>query len=237
MSRLKVMGFTMNRCIQCGVHIIDDTEVCPLCRCVVEEDGQTEYAAKAVSGYPDIRLLGKRMELVCRIWLFLSIAVGILCFIMNIAGDYKYWWSLAVIGGLAYSQLILFYIIENDRAGYRNKTVMAAAGGVAYGLLVDYLFGFQKWSLNYAVPGVILLLNVMILIVMFVNLRNWQSYLMFQIFMIACSGICILLCVGKVITNPIMSFIAMGVSCMVFLGTVIIGGRRASNELKRRFHV
>ena len=72
---------------------------------------------------------------------------------------------------------------------------------------------------------------------MFVNIRNWQSYLSLQIFMIVCSGAGILLYLADVVTKPVMSYVVFGFSCMLFLATLIIGGRRASNELKRRFHV
>ncbi len=68
-------------------------------------------------------------------------------------------------------------------------------------------------------------------------MRNWQSYLLFQIFMILCSGVCVILSLTGVIRRPIMSYAAFGLSCAMFLAAFIIGGRRARNELKRRFHV
>ena len=40
-----------------------------------------------------------------------------------------------------------------------------------------------------------------------------------------------------VITSPIMTQIAVGLSFFLFIGTVIIGDRKARQELKRRFHL
>lgn len=47
----------------------------------------------------------------------------------------------------------------------------------------------------------------------------------------------LILCQLEVITRPLISWIAFGVSAFLFLGSYIIGDRRAKIELKRRFHV
>lgn len=227
------MGCTMNRCVKCGVHILDKTEVCPLCHCVVEDEG----AEPAKEYYPDIRLKGKKIELVVRIVLFLSIVVGALSIIINVTHQNGMWWCVIVIGGLAYLQLIMLFLIENQHAGYLSKIIIGTACGIAYIVLIDYLFGFTRWSLNYAVPAALLAIDIMTVVLMVVNIRSWQSYLSLQLFMIVCSGIGILLFLAGVVTKPVMSYVVFGISCMLFLATLIIGGRRASNELKRRFHV
>lgn len=223
----------MNRCIKCGVKIMDKTEVCPLCRCVVEVE-ETEASKEY---YPDIRVKGKKIELIVRIVLFFSIVAGALSVIINVTHPDGTWWSVIVIGGLAYLQLIMLFVIENQHAGYLSKVIIGTACGIAYIVLIDYLHGFTRWSLNYAVPGAMMAIDIMTIVLMFVNIRNWQSYLSLQIFMIVCSGAGILLYLADVVTKPVMSYVVFGFSCMLFLATLIIGGRRASNELKRRFHV
>lgn len=223
----------MNKCLKCGVNILDQTDVCPLCHCVVEMEGQE--AAK--ERYPDIRLNGKKVELVSRIVLFLSIVIGVLAVIINYTQQPSVWWSFIVVGGLIYVQLIMFFFIENEHAGYRSKVFIGAAYEIAYVVLIDYIFGFTHWSLEFAVPSTLLVIDLMIAVVMFVNIRNWQSYLLFQILMILCSGFCAVLSLIGMIEKPLMSYLAFGISCTLFLATFIIGGKRASNELKRRFHV
>ncbi len=223
----------MNKCLHCGVNIQDQTDVCPLCQCIVEAG--TEEAV--MERYPDIRLKARKLELAGRIALFLAIVLGALAIIINFTHQNGVWWSAVVVGGLADMMLILFFIVENEHAGYRSKTLLGVGCTAAYMVLIDYVFGFTHWSLDYAVPAALLVIDAMIVIVMFVNMRNWQSYLLFQIFMILCSGICVLLSLTGTIRHPFMSYTAFGLSCIMFLATFIIGGRRARNELKRRFHV
>lgn len=223
----------MSKCLKCGVQILDSTEVCPLCRCVVEADGEDEAGER----YPDIRLKGRKLELIARIVLFVSIVIGALCIILNYKYQTGVWWSAVVVGGLADLQLIMFFFVENEHAGYRSKMVIGVACCIAYAVLIDYVFGFEHWSVDYVVPAAFLAMDIMIIILMFVNIRNWQSYLLFQILMIICSGVCAVLSLIGVIRHPAMSYTAFGLSCMLFLASFIIGGKRASNELKRRFHV
>ncbi len=223
----------MNKCLHCGVKIMDQTDVCPLCKCVVE--AQDEEAAP--ERYPDIRLKGRKLELIGRIVLFVDLVLGALAVLINYLQKGGIWWSGIVVGGLGYTLLILFFFIENEHAGYRSKALIGVACGAAYMVLIDYVFGFTHWSLNYAIPLSFIVVDAMIVAVMFVNIRNWQSYLLFQIFMILCSGICVLLSLFGVIEKPLMSYVAFGLSIVMFLAAFIIGGRRARNELKRRFHV
>ena len=42
---------------------------------------------------------------------------------------------------------------------------------------------------------------------------------------------------NDIITHPLAIIIALDFSVLLFLGTIIIGGRRARMELKRRFHI
>ncbi len=233
MWRLRVMGCIMSRCMMCGVKILDNTEVCPLCRCVAETDNEKQLDGR----YPDIRLKEKKLELIGRIVLFLSIVAGTLSVVVNVTHPVDIWWSVIVAGGLAYLQLIVFFLIENQHTGYLAKIVIGTACGIAYVILTDYVCGFARWSLNYVVPSAFLAIDVLVIVLMFVNMRNWQSYLLLQILMILCSGVCVVLSYAHVMTRPVMSYMAFGFSCMMFLAALIIGGSRAINELKRRFHV
>ena len=55
--------------------------------------------------------------------------------------------------------------------------------------------------------------------------------------MIILSLIPVVLYFMNVENNPYMAFLPVAVSFLLFLGTMIIGDRRARIELKRRFHL
>ena len=104
-------------------------------------------------------------------------------------------------------------------------------------MAIDFSVGYNGWSVNYAFPAGILLIDAGTLVLMAVNNKNWQSYIMLQIFMVLCSIMAIILNFVHIVTNPIVSIVALNVSVILLLGTIIIGGRRSRVELKRRFHI
>jgi hypothetical protein len=212
------------------VEIKDETHFCPLCHCVLEQ-GENDKDT-----YPDVRFKTKRLMLVARIYLFVAIIVSALLILVNHTFYHGVWWCAIVIAGLAYVYLTLHFAILND-AGYRMKIVVLTIFAILTVILIDVVMGYRGWSVNYVIPGTVLLIDLGILILMIVNARNWQSYLLFQIGVILFSLIPLFLWKIKLLTDPLLSQIAFGASVFLFLGTVIIGDRRARIELKRRFHV
>ena len=55
--------------------------------------------------------------------------------------------------------------------------------------------------------------------------------------MILCSVVPLVLYAVGIVTAPILALLAFAFSTALFLGTLIIGDRRARTELRRRFHV
>jgi hypothetical protein len=196
----------------------------------LEQTGETENM------YPDIKIKSKRILFLSRIYLFLAVVTEII--LVNVCILTKVQSIVFIIAGLImlYGYIVLRYAIIGT-SGYRAKTLVLTMLAVLMLITIDFLHGYNGWSVNYVFPAGIILVDVGILVVMAVNYKNWQSYMMQQIFMIICSIVALILCKVEVITSPIVSIIAMNVSLIIFLGTLILGGRRARVELKRRFHI
>ena len=220
----------MSRCKQCNVEILDETERCPLCHSVLEKTVEVENM------YPNVRTMTRRLALLSRIYLFVAILVEALLIYLNVLSDSEMFWS--AIPGLAmlYGYLVLRYAILG-KSGYKGKTIVLTLIAILMVVAIDFVVGYRGWSVNYALPSAILLVDAGILILMCINRRNWQSYMMWQIFMILCSVVPLVLYAVGIVTAPILAVLAFAFSAALFLGTLIIGDRRARTELRRRFHV
>lgn len=221
----------MSKCRNCKIEILDNTSVCPLCRCVLEQDG-----TEPMERYPNVGMREKRFALIVRIYTFLAVAVEALLIFINYNNREGIWWSAITAGVFLYIYLVMKIGIQND-SGYRSKMILLTVITVGLVHLIDRIVGYQGWSLNYVLPAGVIMLNVAILLLMIVNWRNWPSYLLFQLFCIICSLLPIFLWKKGFITKPFLSEIALVISIFLFLGTFIIGGGKARAELKRRFHV
>ena len=220
----------MSRCKQCNVEILDETERCPLCHSVLEKTVEVENM------YPNVRTMTRRLALLSRIYLFVAILVEALLIYLNVLSDSEMFWSS--IPGLAmlYGYLVLRYAILG-KSGYKGKIIVLTLIAILMVVAIDFVVGYRGWSVNYALPSAILLVHAGILILMCINRRNWQSYMMWQIFMILCSVVPLVLYAVGIVTAPLLALLAFAFSAALFLGTLIIGDRRARTEMRRIFHV
>lgn len=220
----------MSKCRQCNIEILDETERCPLCHSVLEQTVEVENM------YPNVRLMTRKLMLISRIYLFCAIIAEVILLYINKVTESKTWWSLIVGLIFIYVYMLLRYAILG-KSGYRSKVVVLTTIAILIAVASDFLSGYRGWSVNYALPSGILLVDAGILILMFCNRRNWQSYIMWQIFMILCSIIPLVFSLVGIATSPLLGLITFAASVFLFLGTVIIGDRKARTELKRRFHI
>lgn len=220
----------MAKCHNCKVEVLDETEFCPLCRSVLEQTEPLEDM------YPDVRVRLRKLRLASRIYLFCAILAEAFLFGVNCVTESDLWWSAITGLGLLYVYLVLRYAILGS-SGYQVKVCLLAVLSVSAAVGIDFISGFQGWSVDYVLPGGILLVDAVIVGCMFFNRRNWQSYMMWQILMILCGTVPALLYWKEYEHNPYLAFLPLIVSCALFLGTLIIGDRRARTELARRFHV
>lgn len=220
----------MSRCRQCNIEILDETERCPLCNSVLEQTVEVENM------YPNVRTMARKLMLISRIYLFCAIFVEALLVYINAVTESEIWWS--AIAGLTflYGYMLLRYAILG-KSGYKSKIIVLAVIAVLMTVAIDFVVGYRGWSVNYVLPSGILFIDAGILFLMCYNRRNWQSYMMWQIFMILCSLIPLIFLMVGIITEPMPGLTAFAASVFLFLGTLIIGDRKARTELKRRFHI
>lgn len=220
----------MSICKKCNLEILDETERCPLCNSVLEQTVEVEDM------YPNVRVMARKLMLISRIYLFCAIITEVLLVYINVVTDSEIWWSAISGLSLLYVYMLIRFAILGQ-SGYQSKVTLLSLIAVLMLVAVDFLYGYNGWSINYALPVVILLVDMSILILMILNRRNWQSYMMWQLFMILCSVVSLVFSLIGIATRPFMGELAFAVSVLFFVGTVIIGDRRARTELKRRFHV
>ena len=220
----------MSKCRQCNIEVLDETERCPLCNTVLDETEEMENM------YPDIRVKTRKLVFFSRVYLFLAVVIEII--LINICMLTEVQSLVYIISGLVllFGYIVIKYAILGT-SGYIAKTVVLTVIAVIMLVAIDFFVGYDGWSVNYVLPSGILLIDVGILALMVINRKNWQSYLMLQIFMVICSGVAVVMNAFQIITEPIVSIIALSVSVILLLGTVIVGGRRSRVELKRRFHI
>lgn len=220
----------MSKCRQCNVEILDETDRCPLCDSVLEHTEEMENM------YPNAKVQTRKWVLMSKVYLFAAIVLEVILFGINYVDEYQIGWSLVVGLGLLYGYIVIQLAILGQ-AGHKLKIILLSAIGIVMMILADFAIGYHGWSVNYALPSCVIILDIGIAILMLVNRRNWQSYIMWQLLMLLVSGGMVLLYIFGIISNPYILGVAVLATVFLLLGTVIFGDRRARVELYRRFHI
>lgn len=220
----------MGKCCNCNIEVLDETKCCPLCQSVLVPTEELENM------YPDARLMMRRLLFVSRVYLFGALLLQAVLFGVNLVTQSQIWWSAITGLALLCGYMILRYAILG-KAGHKSKIFILALIAVLVAIVIDFVIGYRGWAVDYVLPSGIILVDIIILGCMIYNRRNWQSYIMWQLLMILCSLFPAGLYVTGLERNEHLAFLPLCASSALFLGTMIIGDRRAWTELKRRFHI
>ena len=138
--------------------------------------------------YPNVWVRSRLMMRISKIYLFCAILLEALLVYINVVTESEIWWCSITGLSLLYGYVVIRFAILG-KSGYRMKTILLTLIAILMVIAIDFVVGYRGWSVNYALPAGILLIDAGILLLMIINRRNWQSYLMWQILMILCSVI------------------------------------------------
>lgn len=222
----------MKKCNQCGIFIKNDRMVCPLCQHGLETIEKEEY----VPAYPSVSFDVHKYHIIIRIFLFISIVLEAALLIINYLTFTGIWWALICGGAIAYFWLTMKFSIQNN-TNHATKILVQTIAAMGLTVFIDWTVGYQGWSVNYALPAIVMIAYVAILILMAVNFMNWPSYLLFQIELVILSLLLFVFNLLGFVTNPVLTYIAAASTSIILIGTIIFGDKKAKNEFKRRFHI
>ena len=215
----------------CNVEILDNTDQCPLCHHVLEWDG-----IEREDTYPDARIVIQRFRFVENIVLFLSIVVFGVFVGISFWEHCEFGWTLLIGLALIYVNGLLRITILG-KSSYLFKIMFSVLLAMLLLIQADIITGYQGWGVNVVYPVAIILLDIGILILMLINRKSWQSYIIVQISTLLLSGLGLIFLWLKIITFPYVIAAAGAFSLIIFVGTMIMGDYIARTELKRRFHI
>ena len=206
-----------------------------------EEERQTEAGEEKTDrplcgGYPELAHRRGGIGLARQIYIFSAAVVFFLLLFINRRVEAGLHWELIAGAGMLYAYMT-WEVSFLRHGGYLRKALIQVFAGILFVIGLDLLLGFPGWSLDFVLPGALVLFDIAIVILMIVNSRNWQSYLPMQILLLACSLVPLALFRVHLVHVRLIALLGFLAVLAIFLGTLIIGGKRSRQELKRRFYI
>lgn len=219
-------------CKTCNLVIADKTDVCLFCgRVLSREDG-----SKTVNMYPAIyqkTRLAKRLVWVAA---FVLIFGQVLLMLLNYYLDRHARWSLITGVSILYALITLRCTVLRKQ-NYIRKLFVQIFFAILLLFALDGITGFRGWSVSYGMPCSIMALDGILLLGMLIDRTNWMSYLSIQVFALVLAVINLVLYLCGVAGSPLLTWIALLLTVLLFGGTMLVGTRKAKSELRRRFYI
>ena len=148
--------------------------------------------------YPQ-KLSSKKGDEVLRILLLTSVLLAlILVFINKLTTPQIHWAALANCG-IIYTWITVIYAIKKSTniAGYVLLQTIITGISVLY---IDYSLGFIGWSINIAIPIILMIANVTMFVLTIITHKNYIKYAIYQLLIVLISLISMLIIWDKVIS-------------------------------------
>ncbi|MFC3418529.1 DUF6320 domain-containing protein [Salinicoccus hispanicus] len=219
----------MNHCEQCSVKSKHNT--CPLC----SRRLSSTYIAVENRPYPkyDRQSLGKRKA--SKIAVFAGLAIILACIFVNLIVMPHFLWVFYVIGFVAYAVISLNHtVLSKSHLG--SKIVGQVASLTLLLLLIDSQSGFLNWSINYAVPFLIVAGLVMVTLSLLTKRLKWKGYVS-SILMITLSFLPAALYFSGYATVIWPSAVASLYAFMLVVFFGVFAHHAVWSQLSRRLHI
>lgn len=185
--------------------------------------------------YPQ-KLSSKKGDLIVKILILVSIVIAIILTVINKLTVPQVHWAALANAGIIYAWVTVIYSINKNR----NIAAHVMIQSIAISLLtvyIDYRIGFNGWSLELAIPIIIIIANVTMLILTIVSHRKYVRYAIYQLIIFLFSCLPIYFMYEHIIFNFVLSYVAIGVSVLNFIFTIILCAKDVKDAVIRKFHI
>ncbi len=185
--------------------------------------------------YPQ-KLNSKKSNLIVKIGASISILVAILLIVINKLTSPHIPWAALANGGIVYLWIVLYYSIHKNIniAGHVLLHTVAISILTVY---IDYELGFRGWSIDLAMPILIIISNITMLILTMVSYKKFIKYAIYQLMIVLFSMLPVLLITENMVQNKTLSMIASGISIFNLIISLILCTRDVKEAVIRKFHM
>ena len=185
--------------------------------------------------YPQ-KLNSKKSNIIVTILLGSSFLIAILLIIINKLTTPEIHWAALANAGIIYIWITVRYAI-NKRTNIAGHVMIQAIAISLLTTYIDYNLGFKRWSLEISIPIIIMIANITMFVLTIVSHRKYVRYAIYQLIICIFSFIPIYFMQKNMINNYILSYVAMGISVVNVILTIILSAKDVKEAIIRKFHM
>lgn len=185
--------------------------------------------------YPQ-KLSSRKSEKILKLLLIISIIIAITLITINKLTSPRIPWSALANCGIIYIWITVMYSIKKGTniAGHVLIQIILISSVILY---IDEKIGFKGWSINIAIPIILIVANIIMLILTIVNHKKYIKYAIYQLIIVLISLMSIILIMKKMIELELLSKIAIIISILNLLLSLILCYKDVKEAIIRKFHM
>lgn len=185
--------------------------------------------------YPE-KIKAKKSDKIIKILMLVSVAIAILLLVINKLTTPSIPWAALSNAGILYSWVVVIYSIKKNIniAGHVLLQLIALSALTIY---MDYLLGEKGWSINIAIPIMIMIANLTMLILTIVSYKKYMKYAIYQLVIVLFSMLPVILVTEHIVQDKILSIIATSISVLNFIICLVLSAKDIKETIVRKFHV
>lgn len=184
--------------------------------------------------YPE-KIKAKKSDRMIKLLMSVSVGVALLLWFINKLTTPSVPWAALANAGILYSWVVVLYAIKKNVniAGHVFLQLIALSSLTMY---IDYVLGMSGWSINLAIPIMIMIANLTMLVLTMVSYKKYIKYAMYQLGIVVFSMIPVWLVTEHIVEDKTLSMIATGISILNFLLCLILAAKDMKEAIFRKFH-
>lgn len=178
----------------------------------------------------------KKKETIVKCMILISFFIGILLVVINHLTTPHIPWAGLANAGIIYIWVTVIYSMNrniNIAAHVMIQTI--AVSMLSY--YIDYRFGMKGWSIDLAIPIIVMIANATMLLLTLVSHRKYIRYTMYQLGILLFSLLPFYFWYQQMTHQPILGFIASGISVLNLILTLALCAKDIKETIIRKFHM
>ena len=185
--------------------------------------------------YPQ-KLSSKKSNILIKSFFIASVVIAVILVVINKLTSPEIHWAALANSGIIYAWLTVWYSISKNTniAGHVMIQTIAISLLTTF---IDYRIGFKGWSLEIAIPIIIIVANVTMLILTIVSHKKYIRYSIYQLVICLFSLLPLYFIYEHFIYQFVLSIVAIGISILNFLITIVLCAKDVKEAVVRKFHI
>ena len=185
--------------------------------------------------YPQ-KLNSRKSNLIIKLGLFVSVVAAIILVVINKLTTPQIPWSAIANGGIIYVWIVLFYSIKK-RINIAGHVLLQTITISLLTIFIDYKLGFKAWSIDIAIPILLIISNITMFVLTIVSHKKFIKYAIYQLIIVLFSVLPIIFITENIVQNKVLSIIASGISLLNLVLTLVLCAKDLKEVVIRKLHM